>query len=338
MTTKKPFLITIDTEGDNLWGRAAGAATVRNAEYLPRFQALCEQFGFRPTYLTNWEMARAPAFIDMARAALARGTAEVGCHIHAWDSPPYVDLTGNDCKHHPYLIEYPDAVLREKVQVQTALLEDTFGVKMQSHRAGRWAMDLRYVAALLEHGYTVDCSVTPGHSWHMHKGKPDGQGGTDYRRFPRRPYYISAHDLAAPAASGLLEVPMTTRTSWLQRHAPAAYQLPLLRKVAHRIAPPMQWLRPGRGNLPALLKLIRAEADAPYLEFMIHSSEFMPGGSPYFPGEADVDTLFADLAVLFEAIATTHAGCTMAAFAQSWAQQAAGATVPSPVAYATSVQ
>lgn len=58
--TKKPFLITIDTEGDNLWGRNAGAATVRNAEHLPRFQELCGRFGFKPTHLTNREMARAP--------------------------------------------------------------------------------------------------------------------------------------------------------------------------------------------------------------------------------------------------------------------------------------
>lgn len=321
--TKKPFLITIDTEGDNLWGRNAGAATVRNAEYLPRFQELCDRFGFKPTYLTNWEMARAPAFVAMARSAVEQGRAEVGCHIHAWDSPPFVDLTGDDCKHHPYLIEYPDAVLREKVALQTDLLQDTFGVKMLSHRAGRWAMDERYVATLLEYGYLADCSVTPGISWRMHKGAPDGRGGSDYRHFPSAPYYMDGADMAKPAAAGLLQVPMTTRPSWLQRRLPQAYRLPGVRRVAHRIAPPIHWLRPGRGNLASLLRLVKAEVDAPYLEFMIHSSEFMPGGSPYFPAAADVDGLFADLETLFAAIARSHRGSTMAEFARAWGQRAA---------------
>jgi len=50
------FLVTIDTEGDNLWARSS-VIEKRNAKYLPRFQKLCEKYGMRPTWLTNWEMA-----------------------------------------------------------------------------------------------------------------------------------------------------------------------------------------------------------------------------------------------------------------------------------------
>ena len=50
------FLITIDTEGDDIWGRHA-TVTTENARYLPRFQDLCRKHGFKPTYLTNYEMA-----------------------------------------------------------------------------------------------------------------------------------------------------------------------------------------------------------------------------------------------------------------------------------------
>lgn len=39
---KPAFLITIDTEGDNIWARRL-PITTRNAEYLPRFQKLCER-------------------------------------------------------------------------------------------------------------------------------------------------------------------------------------------------------------------------------------------------------------------------------------------------------
>src|SRR5207237_8194683 len=50
------FIITIDTEGDDL-GSSPREITTRNAKYLPRFQALCTRFKFRPVYLTDYEMA-----------------------------------------------------------------------------------------------------------------------------------------------------------------------------------------------------------------------------------------------------------------------------------------
>ena len=43
---KKPFfLLTIDTEPDNLWNKQRNITTC-NADYLPRFQTLCEKYGF----------------------------------------------------------------------------------------------------------------------------------------------------------------------------------------------------------------------------------------------------------------------------------------------------
>ena len=41
-------------------------------------------------------------------------------------------------------------VMKDKISWLTALLEERFGRKMVSHRAGRWAMDGRYVAMLQE--------------------------------------------------------------------------------------------------------------------------------------------------------------------------------------------
>lgn len=35
-----------------------------------------------------------------------------------------------------------------------------------------------------------------------------------------------------------------------------------------------------------------AENDVDYLEFMLHSSELMPGGSPYFPDEDSINRLY----------------------------------------------
>src|ERR1051325_7305918 len=134
MNGRPAFLITIDTEGDNLWAHPR-EITTHSAASLARFQAACEEYGLLPTYLTNYEMALCPHFQVFARDVLRRGTAEIGMHLHAWNSPPLIPLTDDDYRQQPYLIEYPTEVLQEKVRVLTDTLEQTFGVKMTSHRA-----------------------------------------------------------------------------------------------------------------------------------------------------------------------------------------------------------
>ena len=305
------FLVTVDTEGDNLWAKPR-AVTTRNAEYLPRFQSLCERYGLRPAYLANWEMANAPAFRAFGADVLARGAGEVGMHLHAWNSPPLVPLTGDDDAHAPYLVEYPEPVLREKVRVMTAALEDAFGTKMLSHRAGRWSFDATYARALIGHGYRVDCSVTPHVSWRFCKGDPQRGGGTDYSRFPERAYFLDPVDIARPGASPLLELPVTiVRT----RRYPAAVER-VRRAISgsfyatiamRRLFPHYLWLMPTGTNGAALLRVldVALAEHRPYVEMAIHSSELMPGGSPALPDAAAIDRLYADIEALF-AKARTH--------------------------------
>src|SRR6184192_4441689 len=89
------FIITIDTEGDNLWSQPR-VITTHNARFLPRFQSLCERFGFRPVYLTNYEMAICDVFVEFGRDVIARRAGEIGMHLHAWNSPPLLPLTDDD--------------------------------------------------------------------------------------------------------------------------------------------------------------------------------------------------------------------------------------------------
>ncbi len=213
------FIITIDTEGDNLWSQPR-VITTHNARFLPRFQSLCERFGFRPVYLTNYEMAMCDVFLEFGRDVVARRAGEIGMHLHAWNSPPILPLSDDDFRYQPYLTEYPDAVMREKIRFMTELLRERFGESPLSHKAGRLGFDGRYAAMLLEHGYRVDCSVAPGIDWSGIRGAPGGGGGPDYRGFPDRAYFLRPRDIAAPAASGLLEVPNTIETSRLFLRVP----------------------------------------------------------------------------------------------------------------------
>ena len=316
------FLITIDTEGDNIWSRPREVQT-ENARLIPRFQHLCERFGLRPTYLVNYEMAMDDRFQEFAADVIGRGVAEIGMHLHAWNSPPLRPLTPDDDTFQPYLIEYSEPVMREKIAFMTDLLHERLGVRPVSHRAGRWAFDDRYADMLAAHGYRVDCSVTPGATWRFTRGAPGGAGGSDYLDAPRTVHFIDSGLEGRSDGPRLLEVPMTVvprsdqPPSRISRFL--CRRLPRWGRLGGYVCPKADWLRPNGSNLASMLTILDSEQvrAAGYAEFMLHSSELMPGGSPYFRDERSIETLYEHLEVLFAAVAQSFVGMTLGEFAAS---------------------
>jgi len=290
---KPAFLITIDAEGDNLW-EISGSITTENARYLPRFQDLCERHALKPTFLTNYEMAETPFFCDFALDVLQRDKGEIGMHLHAWNSPPVSEDT---LKGQAYLIEYPENVMKNKVKFMTELLKKRFHGRPVSHRSGRWALNTTYARILVENGYLIDCSVTPHVSWSSVPGDPNGSGGTDYRTFPTKPYFIDLDQLDRPGSSALLEVPVT-----------------IVRKSTVPLV--TSWLRPNGSNRNSMLEILHqaSEESWPCVEFMLHSSELMPGGSPTFKTLDDIEVLYDDLEALFSKAAEKFQGMTLNEF------------------------
>lgn len=310
---KPAFIITIDTEGDNCWSRPL-SMTTKNSRYLPRFQQLCEKYQLKPTYLTNWEMAHCAEFQSFARDVLKRGQAEVGMHLHAWNSPPLVQRTDNDLLSQPSLIDFPEDVMRHKIDSMTKLLEDTFSVQMKSHRAGRWNFNTSYARMLSESNYTVDCSVTPHISWKEYGGS------VDYSDFPEGAYFLDSDDISRSGNSGLLEVPMTIIKPDYGQVALLTEQigqfLPPVRSASLRLWPKLLLLRPdgrNRRQLHRILEISRKN-HRDYVEFMLHSSELMPGGSPTFPDHRSIEKLYQDMEMLFANAASTHEGLTLSEY------------------------
>ena len=129
---EKYFIITVDTEGDNLWEpviRPNGMRniTVKNAAYIERFQKTCEKYHFIPTYLVNYEMAKAEPFAGMAREWVKDKKCEIGMHMHAWNTPPVYELQYRRGSNNPYAGEYPRKVLWAKLKGMTELLQEQFG-------------------------------------------------------------------------------------------------------------------------------------------------------------------------------------------------------------------
>jgi len=292
----RAFLVTIDVEGDNLW-HPKPPVTTENAAFLPRFQELCERYALRPTYLVNWEMCHAPSFRDFGRDVLARGQGEIGIHPHAWNIPPVENVPAR-LRNVPmaYLVDYPAEIMWEKLARLKGALEETFQTEILTHRAARWAMDGVYAQILMELDCCIDCSVTPYLSW---SSSDDGQKDSlDYRSAPEHAYRMDLDTVVRPGESDLLEVPMTIfpgRKTALGRCIGGFLDRTRLgKKLANRLCPSICWFRPDGKNGRRLVRMLgRAAAERRnYVEFMLHSSELMPGGSPLFPTRRHVEALY----------------------------------------------
>lgn len=276
----------MDTEGDNLWAWKPGdPITTENTKFIPRFQALCEQYGFMPVYLTNCEMVMDDRWVEYSGQKAREGKCEIGMHLHAWNTPPEYPLE-NRFGGNPYITEYPPEIIDQKVSTMMTLLQERYELPVVSHRSGRWATNDAYFDSLARHGIRVDCSVTPELDLSGIPGCSQNCGN-DYRNAPKGVYRIHPD---------ILEVPMTTRR---MRHCTEG-------SFKHRVRTLLLgdevWLRPIRHSvepMKALTNRVIRENKVDYLELMVHSSELMPGGSPYFVDTEAVEVLYQNLESYF---------------------------------------
>jgi hypothetical protein len=312
-------VVTIDTEADGQWRHGTELTTANVAWWAP-FQDLCERHGAQPTYLVTTEIAEDDAAVAFLAPRAERGALEVGAHLHPWTSPPFRDEPGlrrND-EDHTYPCQLEPELLQAKLAGLTALIEERFGARPLSFRAGRFGIDAACAALLAAQGYVVDSSLTPFVSWRDNPGRPGWGGGPDFSGHDAYPFRVAGTGPAAtPEAGapgrGLVELPVTilptyapTRRSALMRRRWEARPWRLLReRLGLWDRPQPLWLRPRPELDAGDLEAVVAEAERLHLPFavlMFHSSELMPGGSPYRPTAASIDVLLAELDAFFAAL------------------------------------
>lgn len=284
--TNKYFIITIDTEGDNQWDNSSKPTTL-NVKYLPRFQELAEKYGFKPVWLSTYEMVEDDSFVKYFKPKQDSGLCEIGAHLHAWNNPPIYNLK-HITKERPYLIEYPKDIMEEKLTNLTKLIEKKFNVKPVSHRSGRWSTNDIYFDLLKKNGYKIDCSVTPHVNWSSFLGE-SGVEGSNYENSSEKPYMIN----------GILEMPMTIRKIRLFNLEKIHTFRNFLHECKNLMFKSNIWLRPSQfNNSYAMNKLLDSKNE--YAMFMIHSSELMPGGSPNFKDEKSINDLYDEIEKVFK--------------------------------------
>ena len=307
---KKDFIITIDTEGDNLWERATTKCgirdiSVKNSHYIQRFQSLCEKYNFIPTYLVDYEMMESDYFCGKAKEWIKDGKCEIGMHMHAWNTPPYYKLPYYKRGHNPYAGEYPREIMIEKIKNMTNTICERLEIQPTSHRGGRWYIDKWYISALKRFGYFVDCTITPGISWVKCYGNK--VGGCDYTKYPAQDFYMDSEKKMLQVPPTIISAPLVNRVKAIIRE-PYEYAELINEKI---------WLRPNGKNLDDLIYISKHERfrNIGYIEFMIHSSELMPGGSPTFQKKEDIDKLYYDIETLFAVCKKNYEGIALSDYA-----------------------
>jgi len=290
------LIITVDTEADNEWKNIKNLST-KNIAYLSKFQVLCQKYNIPPTYLVTYTVAQDKQAVNMLFKWQKDGVAEIGAHLHPWANPPFFEMD----EYQSFPSELHPAIIKKKLEILTKTIEEKFKQKPTSYRAGRWGFGENQLKILKDLGYLVDCSVSPKVSWKKYIGKSGGEGGPDFRLYSVKPFFWS---------NGLLEVPMTIVFTGLLKQEDtkiATYFLKMKdgyrKKIINKLFFQQKWLRIfSNSKKKDCEKIFQAalKNKVPVLEFMIHSSELMPGASPYAKTKEAVENIYVQIETMFQ--------------------------------------
>ncbi|MDO8480158.1 MAG: hypothetical protein Q7W02_28965 [Candidatus Rokubacteria bacterium] len=289
--------ITVDTEPDNVWSnfRSSGLDNIRALE---RFHELMVEWGIPPTYLITHSVASDPTAVSRLQRFARKGPLEVGAHLHAWETPPYL-RDGSDRQYPVFAHDLQPELVHEKLQTLTQRIAENFD-EPTSYRAGRFGFVREHIRILESLGYSVDSSITPLEDRSEKFGLPPalgGRGGRDYRRAPLEPYHPAYEDDLIPGSSQLLEVPVTVgpTRSWpgllpFHRYGPEVLQRVLRKARVSEVV----LASPPQYGWPQLDRLLTTclHSERTVLNFMLHSSEVMAGGAPWIQDDAALEALY----------------------------------------------
>lgn len=301
------LVVTIDTEEDD-WVPRPGPTTAENVRELPHLQEIFDAHGIRPTYLVTYQVASSPWAAEYFAELHRAGRAEVGCHLHPWNTPP---LEEPFSRRNTLMKNLPPALQRAKLRSLIGHVRGATGVEVTSFRAGRWGISADGLSLLAEEGIRTDSSVLPYLEW------PREREGRGFAQVPARPYLLDPREgLQRPSRRGsVVEVPPTvgfTRTPWERWAAVdrAARWRPLRplhlpgilarTGIVERVA-----LSPEISTAESMAELTRAalDQDLPILNLFFHSATLRPGTTPFVGTEAERDDFLYRVERYLEALA-----------------------------------
>jgi hypothetical protein len=282
--------ITIDVEEEGLFsGRYPRAgAGVTNVAELKRLEFVHREFGFPLTLLATYPVAQDPAARKVLVAWQQERGAEIGVHLHPWNTPPFTDSPDPEPLATTRL---PLPLVEAKLKSLVDFLTEKFPEAPRSFRMGRFDWSPGLLKLLPGCGLRVDTSMVPL----TFKGD-----GVQNFLTPPDPFWL---EVAAAPGERLLEAPVTMVPVW-QGSAKAVHRLAgLLPGKAGKALLSRYRFVGAAGIHPAwfpqlsmrLAASLHKRRGGRVLTLFLHSSELLPGGSPDFPDAASVDRLVAKL-------------------------------------------
>jgi len=289
------LVVTIDVEEEGLFQDRyePKAVSVDNVRHLARLDGVVRHWGIRPTLLVTHAVASHRPHHEVLLNLRDRWGAEIGAHLHHWNTPPLESLPHPD----PVPSELiPTRLLQEKMESLFRALGD-MGVEPSSFRMGRFNIGPRMLSVLEGTRIQVDSSICPTRKYY---------GGPDHLFAPEDPYFPDPADLRRAGSSRILEVPLTV--------------LPLTRRLGRFLGRMdgrslfpdawIAWFSKNLGSFPAqpvwtglnrlkIAAMIHRSRGGQVLTIFFHSSEIMAGGSPYHRTEEEVDRFLKRLDSFF---------------------------------------
>lgn len=295
-------VVSIDTEEDN-WKPARDGVSVTNIQALPELHGMLRGFGIRPTYFTSYAVARTSWAADIIGDLVADGSAEIGAHLHPWNTPP---LCEPFVPRNTMMKNLPVELQAAKLITVTDTLEAAFGVRPTAFRAGRYGIGKDAAGLLADHGYTVDSSITPYLDWRY------DDDGPDFRDAPMSAYRPSLTDITKPARDGpIIEVPVSvgyTRspfTRWARWHGHFE-RVRAGRVSLNSLATRIHFLRrlelsPETATASDMLIVARNLAclGTRFVHVSWHSPSLVPGMSQFVPAVRERDAFVANVRRFF---------------------------------------
>jgi hypothetical protein len=294
--SRRWYTITVDTEEEWDWssGYPTHSQSVSNIHGLERFHQACSDRGVPVTYFCNHAVLSDTETKTIIKGLHGSGMAEIGLHIHPWNTPPRATQTAVPCRD-SFLANLPRELALEKLNTVYESFEHCELPVPTSFRGGRYSTSEWIQDYLVQRGCRADASILPYTTWR-------DEGAPDF--LYRDPVPVRRCRPTWPHA--LWEIPLTlafTRGPWswwrwfyrLGERSPWRY-LRLI-GIAERLLVRRIWINLehdlGERSLD-LLQVLR-RTNLPHVNITLHSSSLKAGCSPYSSTQEDVERLYRRL-------------------------------------------
>ncbi len=300
------MLITVDTEEEGIWDGeySRSGSPVRNIEGIHRFQELCDEFQFKPTYLIDYSVCSTPESADIFGPIQSENRGEIGGHLHPWSTPPFEEEIN---ERNTFMCNLPEDLVARKIDTLIEAHQNRFGCRPYAFRSGRWGFNNNVARILCEKGFLVDSSIRPFTDY-------TSDGIPLYVSELPEWYWLDPEDIFSSSGPDrrILEIPASTgfnRTPFArafkireQLKHPVLQKLRLVGILYHLNLLKNLSLSPELDTLQNMMSCARmfVSCGRNVFNVFLHSSSLTAGFSPYVTSDAQLETYLDHIRQFFE--------------------------------------